>query len=155
MTNWKDSAGREWSLHLTVLEMDRLRDASGVNLYDIVKGELKLSDDQKKAFDLAWASIESKAGEVTREVFNETFDGTTMENFAVAIDKEIIRFFPSAQRPLAEKIINRKAELREAGAKILSQATNEMIDQAISSVLSGNSSASPAQTPEVFTPTNP
>lgn len=150
MTNWKDSAGREWSLHLTVLEMQRLRDASGVNIYDIVKGEFRL-DDPQSAFALAWASVEPKAGEVTRDTFAEDFDGTTMENFGVAIDKEIIRFFPSAQRPLAEKIITRKAELRETGAMILSQATNEMIDQAISSVLSGNSSASPAQTPPMST----
>lgn len=154
MTKWTDSAGREWSLHLTVLEMDRLREMSGVNIYDIVKGEFRL-DDPGKAFALCWASIESKSGEVTRESFAEDFDGATIENFGSALDKEIIRFFPSAQRPLAEKIVTRKAELRETAEKILSQATNEMIDRAISNALSGNSSESPAQTPPTSIPVNP
>lgn len=141
--------GREWQLKLTPPEMARLRDASGIDVYKIIEGAVRF-DDVDKACRLAWASIESqaKSAGVTNAEFVEMFGGDEIESFASALGEEMIRFFPSAQRTLAEKVMIRQIRLREIGKEIMSQVTEAMIDEAISKSLSGNSSESSDATPQ-------
>lgn len=152
MTKWTDSAGREWVLKLNPPEITRLRDASGLDVYRIVDGTFKF-DDIDKTCKLVWASIESQAKEsgLSRTDFEDQFDASFIEQFSEALATETIRFFPSAQRPLAEQIVPKMARLREQGKAALAQVTEAMIDEAIAKSISGNSSELSGATPNPST----
>lgn len=149
MKQWKDSQGREWQLKLTPPEIARLRDASGIDVYKIIDGSIRL-DDIDQVCRLVWSSIESqaKAAGVIRSDFEDQFDSEVIENFTTALIAESVRFFPSALRTLAEKIAPKVIDQRAQAKAALALVTDEMIDEAILKSQSGNSSESSDAIPQ-------
>ncbi|MBE3133406.1 MAG: hypothetical protein IMZ55_08020 [Acidobacteria bacterium] len=146
MKTFTDSQGRTWNVVVNVSAIKRVRDLLGVDLLDVANGELlsRLADDPCLLVDVLFALCkpEADAKGVSDEDFGRGMVGGVLDEASAALMKELLDFFPSAQRAralgrMARKITEQGAAVAEAAAAI----------QSMPGASSGNSPASAASTP--------
>jgi len=163
MKTFTDSQGRTWSVVVNVSAVKRVRDLLDVDLLDVANGELlsRLADDPCVLVDVLFALCkpEADAKGVTDEDFGRGMVGGVLDEAASALMKELLDFFPSAQRAralgkMARKIAEQQATLAQAAEamKPLVEAAARMPEPGEARVKtgggsSGNSPASAAATP--------
>ena len=146
MKTFTDSQGRMWNVVINVSAIKHVRDLLGVDLLDVASGDLlsRLADDPCLLVDVLFVLCkpEADAKGVGDEDFGRGMVGGVLDEASAALMKELLDFFPSAQRAkalgkMARKITEQGAAVAEAAAAI----------QSMPGASSGNSPASSASTP--------
>jgi hypothetical protein len=154
MKTFNDSQGRTWSVVINVSAIKRVRDVLGVDLLDVASGDLlsRLADDPCVLVDVLFAlcKAEADAKGVTDEDFGQAMVGGVLDEASGVLMKELLDFFPSAQRAralgrMARKIVEQEAAVAEATAAIQSLPAGRQAGMPGAS--SGDSPASAASTP--------
>jgi len=154
MKPFTDSQGRMWNVTVNVGAIKRVRDLLGVDLLDVANGDLlsRLADDPCLLVDVLFVLCkpEADAKGVGDEDFGRGMVGGVLDEASAALIKELLDFFPSAQRALAlgrmaRKIVEQEAAVAEA-AEMLKPLAAEALAKA-AGASSGNSPASSASTP--------
>lgn len=147
MHAFTDAAGRQWPLVLTVSTIKRLRDVLAVDLLEVAGGNLlnRLADDPCLLVDVIYviAKPEADAKNVSDEEFGKGMVGNVLDEAASALMKELLDFFPRAQRVRALGSMARKAAELEAECTAALRAIDSMRGPK-----SGDSPASAGSTPD-------
>jgi hypothetical protein len=118
MHAFTDSAGRSWEVTVNVGAVKRVRDLLQADLMDVANGELlsRLADDPCLLVDVLFALVkpEADARGVPDEDFGRAMVGGVLDDAASALFKELLGFFPSAQRARALGRMVRKVEQQQA-----------------------------------------
>ncbi len=146
MQQFHDSQGRTWSVVINVGAIKRVRDLLGVDLLDVANGELlsRLADDACLLVDVIFGLCqpEAVAKGVTDEDFGRGMVGGALDEAASALMKELLVFFPNAQRVRAlGKVAVKIAEQEKAVAEA-AEAMKPLLDAARAASDIGDSSGS-------------
>jgi hypothetical protein len=118
MKPFTDSAGRTWEVTVNVGAVRRVRDTLGVDLMDVAGGDLldRLADDPVLLVDVLYVLVKPQADakSVSDEDFGRAMVGGVIDEAASALMKELLDFFPSAQRARALAKMLRKMEEQQA-----------------------------------------
>ena len=162
MKTFTDSQGRTWNVVINVSAVKRVRDILDVDLLDVANGDLlsRLADDPCVLVDVLFALCKPEADTkgITDEDFGRGMVGGVLDEASSALMKELLDFFPSAQRAralgrMARKIVEQEAVLAQAAEamKPLIEAARETPATQTADLRpgasSGNSPASSAPTP--------
>lgn len=102
MRTFRDARGRDWSLDITVNTVRRVRGDCGVNLLDIVDGELarRLESDVVLLCDMIFSicRVQAESKGVSSEDFGESLSGDVIDSAAKAFMESIVDFFPKPQQ---------------------------------------------------------
>ena len=105
---WTDSAGRTWSMAITVNDNRRVLKLLGIDLFDLFDGKLleRLSCEPILLVDTLYAICKPQADDrgVTEEQFAELLIGDTIEEAAQALVQGLLRFFPRDQRTVLGRL---------------------------------------------------
>ena len=122
MRQFKDNAGRTWTVDINVATLKRVRGLTGVDLMQVIEGTLieKLIRDPVLLCDVVYAVCKPEADAATPRVSDEEFGkamaGDAIEAATGAVLDELISFCPSPRD---------RANL----GRVL-QATNRVLDKA-------------------------
>ena len=146
MKPFNDSAGRTWEVTVNVGAVRRVRDLLGVDLMDVAGGDLldRLADDPVLLVDVLYVLVKPQADAkgVSDEEFGRGMVGGVLDEAASALMKELLDFFPSAQRARALGKMARKIEAQQEAVTEAAAALAAMDGGS-----SGNSPASAEPTP--------
>ena len=142
---FRDMAGREWRVRLTLGVLTAVRKATGVSLGDVMQKPDRLAeflcDDPVRFGQVVWCCVEADAAArgVTADDFYAAFDGSTLEAAGEAVLVAVVDFFPRSA--VGRRI---RGNLRAA----LNDVDREMADRAgaalsTSRPSAGGSAASP------------
>ena len=105
MRTFKDNAGRNWTISLTVSAVRRVRDLAKIDLLDLANGRVieRLSADPVTLCDALYAACKPQADAegITDEQFGEAMAGDAIEHASKALVEELIQFFPNARERAA------------------------------------------------------
>ena len=155
MKPFTDASGRTWELTVVVSAVRRVRDLLGVDLMDVAGGDLleRLADDPVLLVDMLYVLVKPQADAkgVSDEDFGRAMVGGVLDEATSALMKELLDFFPSAQRAralgkMARKIEAQQAAVTEAAAALATIPAAQTADPRPGGS-SGNSPASPEPTP--------
>ena len=129
MKPFTDSANRTWNVVVNVHAVKRVRDLLNIDLLDVANGELlsRLVDDPCLLADVLYAVLkpDADAKGVNAQDFGAAMVGAALDDGSAALMKELLDFFPSAQRARAlgrmiRKIGEQEKAIAEAAAAIRS-----------------------------------
>ncbi len=117
MHSFTDSRGREWSIELTFGAKLRVQQRCGIDLTGLL-----VSEKQKDYFaflDNAELRVRVlyelvKTPELTQEAFFDGLNGDALEAGTMALQEELIDFFPQAKRPTLRQLLETYRKLGEA-----------------------------------------
>ena len=99
MRQFKDNAGRTWTVDINVATLKRVRGLTGVDLMQVIEGTLieKLIRDPVLLCDVVYAVCkpEADAAKVSDEEFGKAMAGDAIEAATQAVLDELISFCPS------------------------------------------------------------
>lgn len=149
MHTFLDTRGRTWIITINVDAIRRVRALLGVNLLDVVEGNLleRLVSDPILLCDILFALIrpEAEARQISDEDFGRALGGDALDQATNALLEELVDFFPSGKRVVLRKALEK---LRTLEALALETATRRLesgeLEQKLVEALVA---ASPASTP--------
>jgi len=171
MRNFKDNAGRTWTVTLNVWAVKNVRDALGVDLLDLgadAKDDngllYRLIADPVLLVDVLYVVCKDQADEanVTDEQFGRAMAGDAIDGATKAFLEELADFTPSPRdRARARKVIDATWKLIDRAQDVLDARADAELDRAAEAALlalsgaegsalgssSGNSPASSEPTP--------
>ena len=163
MRQFKDNAGRTWTVDINVATLKRVRGLTGVDLMQVIEGTLieKFIRDPVLLCDVVYAVCkpEADAAKVSDEEFGKAMAGDAIEAATGAVLDELISFCPSPRdRANLGRVLqatNRVMEkARDVTEKRIETLTSEgELDKLVNRLLetSGSSSTS-APEPSASTP---
>ena len=99
MQQFKDNAGRAWTVEINVAALKRVRGLTGVDLMQVIEGTLieKLIRDPVLLCDVVYAVCkpEADAAKVSDEEFGKAMAGDAIEAATKAVLEELVGFCPS------------------------------------------------------------
>jgi len=99
MRQFKDNAGRQWSVEINVAALKRVRGLTGTDLMQVIEGTLieKLIRDPVLLCDVVYAICkpEADAAKVSDEDFGKAMAGDAIEAANTAVLEELVGFCPS------------------------------------------------------------
>lgn len=148
MATFRDTNGRDWHIALTVADIKRVQQLTGVLLTSLVEDKLvplaELIGDPVRLVDTLYAIVQPQADAagVTDEQFGRSLGGDSLEQAANAFVEGLLDFFPSRQRDLLKQLMQKQKELQNALAE-RSQAEIDAltVEQLIDSVLNSQAPA--------------
>jgi len=132
MAAFKDNAGREWVITVTVDSIKRVRSLLKVDLVECVAGDLweRMVNDPVLVANTVYALAkpQADAAKVSDEDFGKAMFGEPLADALEALQDELVRFFPRHQRTtlvakmltVAEKVMTRVRADRETLAAAVS-----------------------------------
>lgn len=133
MRSFKDRAGREWKVDITVLTVERVKTACNVDMPGLVLERMggldALLADHLKVSEVIFECGRPFAGDATLEDLRAQWDGSTADAAIEAWLEELIGFFPDARKRGAL----RKAltGLREMGTQVMEMGAAELAPENI------------------------
>lgn len=139
MKLFKDSLGREWKLDANFTSYGRVRDYTGVKLYDIAtesRDSLVQLTDPLTLGKVLWAMVEPQAEEagISPEEFGEGFRGDAVSAAYNALIDEMVFFCHPRQRKLLEMALKKLRAVEEMAEETVEEKIEEFgeeIDKAI------------------------
>lgn len=132
---FRDRAGREWTVDITVLTVERVKAACNLDLPDLVADRMQALDsllaDPRKLVAVIFECCRPAAENAGLSVnaLKEVFNGETADAAIEAWLEELIGFFPDARRRAAlKKAIQ---GLRDLGTKVMELGAATITDAAI------------------------
>lgn len=123
MLSFKDKAGRQWSLALTVGTVKRVESMTGVNLGACDQRMFEaLATDWCKLVDVVCAVVrpQLEEGGMSDEDFAEALGGDELQSAIDALLAALVDFFPPKKRPVLQKAIDKMNAMQD---QILARAT--------------------------------
>jgi len=148
MATFRDNTGREWVVTVTVDTVKRVRAACGVDLLCLGEQNVlaRMSSDPALLCDVLFlASVPANGEAVSGVDFGRAMAGDAIDEAARAFLEELVRFFPSRQRPILAEVL-KKVEAAEAAAtgillrRVQDLNPEELAKQAVALTGSGSSS---------------
>jgi hypothetical protein len=127
MKTFKDSAGHEWTLAVTIDCVKRIRDALKVDLLDLFGGEppllTRLDTDVVLLCDTIFVALkpQADAAGVSSEQFGAALGGDAIIAARDAFWEALADFFQSLRRQEVVKAIHKQTELVTAAVKLAGQ----------------------------------
>ncbi|MGV3483369.1 MAG: hypothetical protein ACO1RT_02995 [Planctomycetaceae bacterium] len=140
MQKFVDRSGRIWVVHVDVASIKRTRTLTGINLLDVVDGELieRFTSDPVLLADVLFAVCKPQADSqnVSDESFGEGLAGDVIADATVALIEGLVAFFPEPRRRLLQKAAAKYQTVRTKGiAMIEANLENPELEQKILSDL--------------------
>lgn len=122
MKTFKDSLGRDWSIHLTCGSLKRAAGYAGFDIADITNGKAVaiFAGDTAGLLAVLWPLVErdAKAKGINEEQFGDGLRGECIDWATEALKEELLDFFPPQRRELMSVLLRKMATLvREAQQK--------------------------------------
>lgn len=154
MHPFKDAAGREWQIRMSIGQARKLKDDIGIDVLDGGDSLSKLATDPYTTANCLYILCESQANEsgVSDEQFGESLAGDVIDSATEALLAELVDFFPKRQREALRTMLAKLNGMQEAAAKmgtekLNSKAMDELIEkelakasQEIDAMMAGGSS---------------
>ena len=157
MKPFTDSAGRTWEVTVNVGAVRRVRDILGVDLMDVAGGDLldRLADDPVLLVDVLYVLVKPQADAkgISDEDFGRGMVGGALDEAASALMKELLDFFPSAQRARALGKMARKIEAQQAAVTEAVAALAAIPPSAVAASAAKADGASSGNSPASLEPT--
>lgn len=122
MKTFKDNQGRQWSVVINVNAIKRVRSLIGINLLEVVDGELleQLITDPVLLCDVIYALCkpQADAAGVSDEQFGQAMAGDAIDAATTAVLEELVDFFPSAKRQVLSKALAKLKKLEQLATEI-------------------------------------
>lgn len=157
MRTFKDSAGRTWSVSLTVDAIRRVRSLLNVDLCNLLDGDppllARLELDPVLLCDVLFAFVkpEADAQSVTDVEFGRAMGGDCLTLAQDALFQELADFFRQRRRMDLAKAIQKQSQLVAAAVRTAESKVEAISEEAaVASIFgnsSGNSPASSESTP--------
>lgn len=116
MQKYIDCLGRVWVVTIDVATIKRVRSLTGVNLLEIVEGELieRLSNDPVLLCDVLYAVLEpqAKTQNVSEEAFGQGLAGNAIADATTALLQGLIDFFPEPKSRLLGKAASKYQQVQ-------------------------------------------
>lgn len=165
MKFFRDTAGRQWQLSVTVAAMKRVHALCGVNLYQIIelddsRSSLldRLASDPVLLVDVLYAVCKPQADQlhVSDVDFGEAMSGSTIDDASNALLEEIVDFFPEAKRLALKKVLTATRRFRTAQeTRLMDLIQDPDFDRKIESALqklNPSSGSTPGSSASIHTP---
>jgi hypothetical protein len=147
MATFRDGNGREWHINVTVADVKRVKEQTGLLLTSLVEDKLlplaALVSDPVRLVDTVWVLVEpqAKAAGLTDEQFGQSLSGDSVDQMANAFMEALTDFFPKRQSEMLKMLLVKQKDLQNALADRaeveLSRLTVEqLIESVMSSVVS-------------------
>jgi hypothetical protein len=119
MTPFKDKNGTEWKFEITIGVRRRVKEATGIDFFDVVAGQGLIAKlNEADAFcSVAWVLVEKQchdAGISNPDDFFDLFDGHSAKQAIAALLDEIAFFLEALNHPLASVFVAGLRKAREA-----------------------------------------
>ena len=162
MRQFKDNAGRTWTIAVNVDSIKRVKalvkddDGDPVNLLAAVEGRLleKLVESPILLCDVVYALCKPDADtlNVTDEDFGRAMAGEAIDGATAALLEDLSDFFPASKRPMLQTAVRKLAQLQqialdEAVKRLESPILEQRLRQTIANDLFGDSPALSVSTP--------
>lgn len=141
MATFRDGNGREWHINVTVADVKRVKEQTGLLLTSLVEDQLtplaKLLSDPVALVDTIWVLIEpqAKTAGLTDEQFGQSLSGDSVEQMAAAFMEALTDFFPKRQSDLLKTLLTKQKQLQDALATRAEAELNQLtVEQLIESV---------------------
>lgn len=143
MKTFKDTAGRTWSLSLTIGSAKKIRDLLEIDLFgdDISTIVTDLASDPVRLAGVLWVLVadEAAAKDISEDDFFGAFSGDVIEAVTDLFLEELVQLYPEKKRIILHKILEkiRSAELRileQAQAMVESDRLDKFIEEKIREV---------------------
>jgi len=143
LKTFKDTAGRTWSLSLTIGSAKKIRDLLEIDLFgdDISTIVTDLASDPVRLAGVLWVLVsdEAAAKDINEDDFFGAFSGDVIEAATDLFLEELVQLYPEKKRVILHKILEkiRSAELRileQAQAMVESDRLDKFIEEKIREV---------------------
>lgn len=144
MATFRDGNGREWHINVTVADVKRVKEQTGLLLTSLIENQLtplaQLLADPVALVDTVWVLVEpqAKAAGLTDEQFGQSLSGDSLEQMAASFLEALTDFFPKRQSELLKTVLQRQKEVQVALAERaeleLNALTVERIIESVSSL---------------------
>lgn len=132
MRAFRDTAGRQWSVDITVETIKRVKGLVGVNLLDVVGGELaeRLATDPVLLCDVLYAVCKPDADRlgISDEEFGRGLAGDAIDEATDALLEALVDFFPKLRRKLLRTALGRLQHLHQRAVEL---AEKRLMDPAL------------------------
>jgi len=168
MRQFKDNAGRTWTVEINVATLKRVRGLTGVDLMQVIEGTLieKLIRDPVLLCDVVYAVCKPEADAATPRVSDEEFGkamaGDAIEAATSALLDELISFCPSPRdranlgRVLqaTNRVMDKARDLTEKRIQTLTSESelDKLVNRMVPEPLTSGSSSTSAPEPSASTP---
>lgn len=143
MATFRDGNGREWHINVTVADVKRVKEQTGLLLTNLVEEKLlplaSLVSDPVALVDTIWVLIEpqAKVAGLTDEQFAQSLSGDSLEQATGAFMEALTDFFPKRQSEILKNLLSKQKELQSALAdRAQVELSRLTVEQLIESVLS-------------------
>jgi hypothetical protein len=150
MKQFSDSAGRAWTISLTIHSVKRVRDLLGVNLLEIDTGNppllVRLGTDIILICDVIYALIKPQADTagVSDEQFGASLGGEYIKPAQDAFYGELVDFFQKLGRLDLKKLVEYQGKLIDQAVKqITTRIENLDLETELGSIRGPTSTTSP------------
>jgi hypothetical protein len=134
MKAFTDAQGRAWTVVVNVSAVKRVRDLLDVDLMGVAGGDLlsRLADDPVLLVDVLYVlcKVEADAKGMSDEDFGKGMVGGVLDEAASALMKELLDFFPSAQRARALGKLLKVMEAQDAAMQEAAKMLAPLADAA-------------------------
>lgn len=141
-TCFTDNAGRVWRMSITLADLKRVRELTGVKIGDLIDDNFRplveLLSDLEKLVDVIYVLCEPEATKlgVTAEQFGRGLFGDAIEAAAQAFQRALANFFPSRVRQMMSGLTEKgqaiQARLTAIGMKKIAAIDVEKIVEMLS-----------------------
>lgn len=140
MHQFTDRSGRRWLIQIDVSTIKRVRSLTGVNLLDIVSGELieRLTNDPILLADVLYAVVQPQAltQGISDEAFGQGLAGNSIAEATAALLEGLVDFFPEPKGRLIGKAATKYQQVQtKALAMIEARIDSPALEQQILSEL--------------------
>ena len=132
MQKFVDSHGRVWVIEINAAVIKRVRALTGINLYEVVDGELmeKLESDIVLFCDLLYAICKPQADrdQISDEQFGEGLAGDVIDEATTAFIEAMLQFLPERHRHRTRRAV---AKQQRTQSRLNQMIVNKLDDETI------------------------
>jgi hypothetical protein len=140
VSSWKDRDDRTWSTSISVTTIARVKEATGVNLLDIVEGKLlpQFLDDPLLLVEVLYVISKSQVDErnVSQDAFGDLFIGDVTVDAVNALVQGLLDFFPSGRREMIQRLWQATERAQNEAVKMATSKLNSpLVEQALTGAI--------------------
>ena len=134
--HWKDHEGKRWPTPISVTTIAHVKEATGVNLLDIVDGKLlpQFLDDPLLLVDVLFVVCKPTAEElnISKDAFGDLFSGDVTVDAVNALVLGLLDFFPRDRRAMIERLWKATQRAEEQTVKMaIDKLDSPLVEQAM------------------------
>ncbi len=129
MHTFKDNAGQEWNVEITVNTIRRVKSALQIDLMGLIGDRAfvdKLVGDPETLVNVVYVVCKPQADAlgVSDEQFGERMGGDSLDDATSALLESFIDFFPSRKRPILRAAMGKLKEIEAGMLDVAEKALN-------------------------------